>query len=72
MTGGWRALVFALSLVAFAALAAHQLLGLLRSLSRRPTGDARRALLEELLWVLIALGAVAILTVQALGDPGGG
>lgn len=72
MTGGWRALVFALSLAAFAALAARQLFGLLQGLSRRPTGDARRAVLEELLWVLIALGAVTLLTVQALGDPGGG
>ena len=71
MAVGWRTATFAVSLAAFAAVAAYQLWGLLRGLSRRPVGPERRAILEELLWVLTAVGAVLALTVQALRATGG-
>lgn len=68
----WRDLPLVLSLVAFAGLAGRQLLDLLARLWRRPGRPERRAILEELLWVLTAIATVAALTVQALRGPSGG
>lgn len=68
----WRDLPLALSLAAFAALAGRQLLGLVARLLRRPDPAELRDILEELLWVLTAIAAVAALTIQALRGPSGG
>ena len=53
-----RGLALALSLLAFLGLALFQAWGLLQALTRRPAGAERRAVLEELVWVGVAVGTV--------------
>ncbi len=60
-----RDLALAVALVAFLGLAARQGTGLLRALAARPAAAERRAILEEIVWVLVAAGTV--LSVVLLG-----
>lgn len=66
-----RSLVTAAALLGFLAVAARQVWGLLRALSRRPQGPEKRAILEELVWIGVALGTVLALSARAW-HPGGG
>ena len=72
MPMGWRTATWGLSLIAFAALALWQLGGLLIRVLQQPIGAERRALAEELLWVLTAVATVLALTVYAIRGPSGG
>lgn len=66
-----RSLVTAAALLGFLAVAIRQVWGLLLALSRRPQGPERKAILEELVWIGVAVGTVLALSAWAW-HPGGG
>lgn len=71
MTASGRDLALAVAVAVFLGVAVRQCYGLFRSLAARPAAAERRAILEEIAWVLVAAGTVLAVVLLGWRSSGG-